>query len=77
MKQHLVTVLTTCCLAIGGWVVLLLVDMDKKVAVLETSVSETNEKVSKNYDLIKIGLMEVRPVHYAKATSKSIMETKR
>jgi hypothetical protein len=49
-------------LAIGGWVVLLLVDVDKKVAVLETSVSETNEKVSKNYDLIKIVLTELRPV---------------
>jgi len=76
VKQHVITILTSCCLAIGGWVVLLLVDMDKKVAVLETSVSETNEKVSKNYDLIKIVLMEVRPVHDA-GLSKPIKETKR
>jgi hypothetical protein len=62
VKQHVITILTSCCLAIGGWVVLLLVDVDKKVAVLETSVSETNEKVSKNYDLIKIVLTELRPV---------------
>jgi|TARA_R100001530_G_scaffold129405_3_gene99721 hypothetical protein len=62
MRGHLVTVLTSCCLAIGGWAVLLLVDMDKKVAVLETSVAETNRKVGKNYDLIKIVLTEVRPV---------------
>jgi len=65
MKGHLVTVLTSCCLAIGGWAILLLVDMDKKVAVLETSVAETNKKVGKNYDLIKIVLTEVRPVSEA------------
>ncbi len=76
MRQHIVTVMTTCCLAVGGWVVLLLVDMDKKVAVLETSVSETNEKVSKNYDLIKIVLMEVRPVHDA-VMLKPTKETRR
>ena len=65
MKGHLITVLTSCCLAIGGWAVLLLVDMDKKVAVLEISVAETNKKVVKNYDLIKIVLTEVRPVNEA------------
>ena len=39
----------------------MLVDMDKKVAVLESSVSETNVKVGQNYDLIKIVLTELRP----------------
>ena len=75
MKNHFATVLTSCCLAIGGWAVLLLVDMDKKVAVLETSVSETNVKVGQNYDLIKIVLTELRP--FTKPSQISYEEVKK
>tara|TARA_R110002020_G_scaffold241191_5_gene454347 strand:+ start:66 stop:293 length:228 start_codon:yes stop_codon:yes gene_type:complete len=65
MKGHLVTVLTSCCLALGGWALLLLVDVDKKVAVLEMRIAETKLKVDKNYDLIKTVLIEVSPINSA------------
>ena len=69
MKGHLTAILTSCCLGVGGWALILLVDTDKKVAVLETSVEETKEKVDKNYDLIKIVLTEVRPNNSVSAIS--------
>jgi|TARA_R100000458_G_scaffold11300_2_gene9100 hypothetical protein len=59
MSINLSTVVTSCALGVAAWGVLLLVDLDKKIAVFDVTLKETRSKVDENHNLIKLVFDEV------------------
>jgi hypothetical protein len=59
MSVNLSTVVTSCALGVAAWGVLLLVDLDKKIAVFDVTLKETRSKVDENHNLIKLVFEEV------------------
>ena len=59
MSINLSTVVTSCALGVAAWGVLLLVDLDKKIAVFDVTLKETRSKVDENHNLIKLVFEEV------------------
>lgn len=59
MSINLSTIVTSCALGVAAWGVLLLVDLDKKIAVFDVTLKETRSKVDENHNLIKLVFEEV------------------
>jgi hypothetical protein len=59
MSINLSTIVTSCALGVAAWGVLLLVDLDKKIAVFDVTLKETRSKVDENHNLIKLVFDEV------------------
>tara|TARA_R100001079_G_scaffold105342_1_gene72608 strand:+ start:385 stop:594 length:210 start_codon:yes stop_codon:yes gene_type:complete len=59
MSINLSTIVTSCALGVAAWGVLLLVDLDKKIAVFDVTLKETRSKVDENHNLIRLVFEEV------------------
>tara|TARA_R100000426_G_scaffold27203_3_gene22854 strand:+ start:7447 stop:7656 length:210 start_codon:yes stop_codon:yes gene_type:complete len=66
MSINLSTIVTSCALGVAAWGVLLLVDLDKKIAVFDVTLKETRSKVDENHNLIRLVFEEVTKKSLAK-----------
>jgi len=70
MMNNISTIVTSCALGVAAWGVLLLINLDKKIAIFDVTLKETRSKVDENHNLIKLVFHELTNKRIAQSENK-------